>query len=858
MSSSDFVKAVLNEKSDFVKVPSDYAHYTLGGKTYTINELDKINNELLGEIKKAEGYLGVKFASFDLASKKYNPIETIKENRKIFDKAKSDIYNLFGDRGEKFKRQLLEMGIDDLIYTHTKFLQLSKDEIDTNVERLMNLTLDDKKFTDINMSLSEPELRKKYDNLSYGKMLPSVSSFSKPQLIKMVSRLELELEQKIKSLREQYIINAKNTKEIDLNPDFNDIPIEILETAAEWSKRYYARLPPYPTFKEEKYIDKNFGVIISDGNERILFKDDYGNIRIIGEEIVTPELMKTAYPIRLLECMVKLFKTDLDLEKFGYSSFSEKDKRSFLYVLNYKLAWLESNKDYVNRVLLACQLAMTSNDPLLMNNDAIRAFARGHNASDIKDKIKLTEKNKLAKILFDIYNNGGMSLESDDLVTKILVLTYENICKRILKSSKEYLDVINSLMTIYDKIGRKYDKIQLLGYEKEELIAKVNELTTIMENKNLNKEAVDQEKIDLATELANLKKRVYPGTAHAMGASYIAQIAKNDVDKIKEHIEIEKKNLIERENACKQWVDFADIHSPGHHSSFEEMMKLGHSTAQIKDMARHLRDFCYKENKPKLLEYDVKEITSIDELYKKGWKEEDFVKLGLDVKGIMEMAAKPKYVEATERFIETQVKAIQAEIESGKLKKEEVELLSKYGIHPDAVAKWKKIYGDKSEIVESSEEVKIQPKKEKTMLDMLQQDAKNAAYRVAATQLSQVIKNGIVAMCKNDVDEGMVKALSQLLDSPLGEAFIAMLLGYGLVYAPMIKDDPRVSKLSEEFRIGGMTTAGNEIIGQVTKFILPEALKIIQGLPDLENKVRVMEEQHEEVDVAKTTTSAKA
>jgi hypothetical protein len=91
------------------------------------------------------------------------------------------------------------------------------------------------------------------------------------------------------------------------------------------------------------------------------------------------------------------------------------------------------------------------------------------------------------------------------------------------------------------------------------------------------------------------------------------------------------------------------------------------------------------------------------------------------------------------------------------------------------------------------------------IVETLKGDAKEAAYRVAGTQITNGVKLGVVKLfeSKGGKSEHMVM-LKEVLDSEVGDSLIALLLGYGLNYAPVFKDDPRIQKLSEEFRINGM------------------------------------------------------
>jgi hypothetical protein len=142
--------------------------------------------------------------------------------------------------------------------------------------------------------------------------------------------------------------------------------------------------------------------------------------------------------------------------------------------------------------------------------------------------------------------------------------------------------------------------------------------------------------------------------------------------------------------------------------------------------------------------------------------------------------------------------------------------------------------------------------KENTMsnkiVEMVKGDAKEAAYRVAGTQITNGVKVGVVKLfeSKGGKSEHMTM-LKEVLDSEVGDSLIALLLGFGLNYAPGLKDDPRIQKLSEEFRINGMAVAGNAIVGAAMESFLPVLTGALQALPAEEaSKPRIVESSEEE------------
>lgn len=143
---------------------------------------------------------------------------------------------------------------------------------------------------------------------------------------------------------------------------------------------------------------------------------------------------------------------------------------------------------------------------------------------------------------------------------------------------------------------------------------------------------------------------------------------------------------------------------------------------------------------------------------------------------------------------------------------------------------------------------------------MVKGDFGNAGYRVTANQLTKATKTALVnALNAKGAKKAQVKAISEVLDSEAGSALIAVALGMALTYVPMISDNPKAAVLAKEFRVGGMTTAGNALIGQVTDTVFPAVMKALNTLPEEKEapKVRVAEPKTPEV-VAAPVVEAEA
>lgn len=130
---------------------------------------------------------------------------------------------------------------------------------------------------------------------------------------------------------------------------------------------------------------------------------------------------------------------------------------------------------------------------------------------------------------------------------------------------------------------------------------------------------------------------------------------------------------------------------------------------------------------------------------------------------------------------------------------------------------------------------------------MVKQDAVDAAYRITATQLSKAVKTAILTALKNQgTKHSQIKTIRNMLDTDVGEALISMMLGLGLTYAPVLKDNEKASTLAQEFRIGAMAGAGNAVIDTLTSTLLPVLFQAVSSLPQEEEKVRIAPPKVEE------------
>jgi hypothetical protein len=143
----------------------------------------------------------------------------------------------------------------------------------------------------------------------------------------------------------------------------------------------------------------------------------------------------------------------------------------------------------------------------------------------------------------------------------------------------------------------------------------------------------------------------------------------------------------------------------------------------------------------------------------------------------------------------------------------------------------KELYGE--------EETSMTDSTPNSALEMFKVDATKAAYRVAATQINTGVRNAVLEMLrKKGSDNAQIEGISLFLDTEIGAALLSMLTGYGLQHAPMVSKDPRVQRLSTEFRVNGMAKAGNEIFDKLLGQFLPVINSALSSLPEEETKAQ--------------------
>jgi hypothetical protein len=129
---------------------------------------------------------------------------------------------------------------------------------------------------------------------------------------------------------------------------------------------------------------------------------------------------------------------------------------------------------------------------------------------------------------------------------------------------------------------------------------------------------------------------------------------------------------------------------------------------------------------------------------------------------------------------------------------------------------------------------------------MVIDDATQALYIVAGTQLTTVVRMACLKIvrdqltakygsgkgAKSKITAGL-EGVESFLDSPFGQATIMAGVGYGLNYIPGVKDDRRAQQLSKTMRIQGIAVGTNAIVGAAVEHVGPAIFAAIQNLPAL-------------------------
>ena len=136
-------------------------------------------------------------------------------------------------------------------------------------------------------------------------------------------------------------------------------------------------------------------------------------------------------------------------------------------------------------------------------------------------------------------------------------------------------------------------------------------------------------------------------------------------------------------------------------------------------------------------------------------------------------------------------------------------------------------------------------------LSTVRTEGTEALWRTAATQTVMAVHAPILAALKRQhLSEGVIEGIRSFLETDIGRATIAVLLGTALQNIPTFGNNPKVQRLASEIRIYGMTTCGNVVANIVMDPIRGVLTDLISAIPE------EAPEQAEEVEVATSERSS--
>lgn len=138
------------------------------------------------------------------------------------------------------------------------------------------------------------------------------------------------------------------------------------------------------------------------------------------------------------------------------------------------------------------------------------------------------------------------------------------------------------------------------------------------------------------------------------------------------------------------------------------------------------------------------------------------------------------------------------------------------------------------------------PKASDNFTSMIKSDLKDTAYRIAVAQLTKAAKSAILmALQSQGSKKSQINAITSMLDTEMGSAVLSVIIGLFLTYAPSISDNAKAKILAEEFRVAGITIAGNELADVLFTNVLPVLIQAVSSLPKEETKLRIEEPKEE-------------
>ena len=134
--------------------------------------------------------------------------------------------------------------------------------------------------------------------------------------------------------------------------------------------------------------------------------------------------------------------------------------------------------------------------------------------------------------------------------------------------------------------------------------------------------------------------------------------------------------------------------------------------------------------------------------------------------------------------------------------------------------------------------------------DMFKADLTKASYNVAANQITVGLQQSLLMIFANKgATKEQLVGIEAFFKSEYGKALIQLVCGFALTYAPIdvIQSDSRAQKLAESFRVKGMETVGNEVVGVAIQHFVPVIMSALNNIPPSTNNEKIRVKKPEEL-----------
>lgn len=122
-----------------------------------------------------------------------------------------------------------------------------------------------------------------------------------------------------------------------------------------------------------------------------------------------------------------------------------------------------------------------------------------------------------------------------------------------------------------------------------------------------------------------------------------------------------------------------------------------------------------------------------------------------------------------------------------------------------------------------------------TLFDRIKDNAEQAAYKSAATQVTKLSKAGVVHVLeKYGQKSDSIQSVADLMDTKGGKVILAMAMGMGLQFVPKLDQNERVQRLADTLCQNSMSEGANSILESVFEHLSPVFENVFAQIPEEE------------------------